>query len=499
MDDQDFSRSRRDVLKAGALTAAASAATPFAAGSAAAQGQDADRATLDRLTQTAGAASRRILLKGATILSMDAKVGDFARGDILIEGKTIAAVGPDLGAASAGGNAIVIEAADRIVIPGMIDCHRHAWEGQLRGIIPNSVNIGDYMGATHRGFAPFYQPEDMYVGNLATALGCIDAGITCVIDNSHNARSPRHSDAAIQAWFDSGMRAVHASGAATFGDWDRRWPQDSERLMKQFFASNDQLVTFRLFSRGLVKEDWEAAHRLGVWLSIDGAGVPNSAQILQEFAKAGLLDEKHTINHGYGLPDESFKLIRDAGMAVNACPRSDSQWALGNERMGLQGALNAGIRPGLSIDNDTAYSTDMFSEMRAAFHLQRWTAHMAKAQNEPNPPAPLSVRDLLEFATIRGAGNAALAAKTGSLTPGKEADIVVIRAEDVNTMPLTNAVATVVQYAHAGNVEAVFVAGNVRKWRGALVGHDIAAVRQRIHKSRDELFERRGMKLDVLA
>jgi cytosine/adenosine deaminase-related metal-dependent hydrolase len=439
------------------------------------------------------------MLKGATVLSMDTAVGDFARGDILIEGKKIAAVGPDLGAASANGNAIVIEAADRVIIPGMVDCHRHAWEGQLRGIIPNSATIGDYMGATHRGFAPFYQPEDMYVGNLATALGCLDAGITCVIDNSHNARSPAHSDAAIQAWFDSGMRAVHASGAATFGEWDHRWPQDSERLMKQFFASDDQLVTFRLFSRGLTKEDWEAARRLGVWLSVDGAGGPKSALTLQEFQKAGLLDEKHTINHGYGLADESWKLIRDAGMPVNACPRSDSQWALGDAHMGLQGALNAGIRPGLSVDNDTAYSTDMFSEMRAAFQLQRWTAHMAKAQNEPNPPALLSVRDMLEFATIRGAANAALTAKIGSLTPGKEADIVVIGAEDINTMPLTNAVATVVQYAHAGNVEAVFVAGNVRKWRGSLVGQDIAAVRQRIHRSRDELFARRGMKLDVLA
>ena len=130
---------------------------------------------------------------------MDTAVGDFVRGDILIKGKKIAAIAPDLGAAATGGNAIVVEAADRIVIPGMVDCHRHAWEGQLRGIIPNSATIGDYMGATHRGFAPFYQPEDMYVGNLATAIGCLDAGITCVIDNSHNARSQTHSDAAIQA------------------------------------------------------------------------------------------------------------------------------------------------------------------------------------------------------------------------------------------------------------------------------------------------------------
>ena len=355
MDDKNnLSRSRRDVLKAGALTAASAA-------SAAHRGSRKPRTPVGPRSidwRVGRRCEPPHPVEGRDHPLDGHRVGDFARGDILIEGKKIAAVGADLGAPSANGNAIVIEAADRVIIPGMVDCHRHAWEGQLRGIIPNSANIGDYMGATHRGFAPFYQPEDMYVGNLATALGCLDAGITCVIDNSHNSRSQAHSDAAIQAWFDSGMRAVHASGAATFGEWDKRWPQDSERLMKQFFASDDQLVTFRLFSRGLTKEDWEAARRLGVWLSVDGAGVPNNAQTLQEFQKAGLVDEKHTINHGYGLTDESWKLIRDAGMPVNACPRSDSQWALGNAHMGLQGALNAGIRPGLSVDNDTAYSTD---------------------------------------------------------------------------------------------------------------------------------------------
>jgi cytosine/adenosine deaminase-related metal-dependent hydrolase len=426
-------------------------------------------------------------------------VGDFAHGDLLIEGKKIAAIGPDLAAASRDGNAIVVEAADRIVVPGMVDCHRHAWEGQIRGVIPNSASIGDYMDATHRGFAPFYRPEDMYVGNLATALGCIDAGITCLIDNSHNSRSAAHSDAAIQAQFDSGMRAVHASGQPTYGEWDRQWTQDVARLQRQHFASDDQLVTFRLFSRGLVKDDWEAAKRLGVWLSIDGAGAPNSAQTLQDFEKAGLLDEKHTINHGYGLPGESWQLIRGAGMAVNACPRSDSQWALGSARMGLQEALNNGIRPGLSVDNDTAFSTDLFTEMRVAFHLQRWSAHVARSQKDPNPPALLSVRDLLEFATIRGAHNAGLAGKTGSLTPGKEADIVVIRADDINTMPLTNAAGTVVSHAHAGNVEAVFIAGNVRKWGGALVGHDLGSIRRRVRESRDYLFAQRGYKLDILS
>lgn len=270
----------------------------------------------------------------------------------------------------------------------------------------------------------------MYVGNLITALGCIDAGITCFIDNSHNSRSSAHSDAAVQALLDSGARAVHASGAPTFAEWDRQWPQDVSRLQRQFFASDDQLVTLRLFSRGLVKEDWETARRLGLWLSIDGAGAPNSTQTLREFQQAGLLDERHTINHGYGLPDTSWDLIRGAGISVNACPRSDAQWALGSASMGLQEALNNGIRPGLSVDNETAYSTDLFTEMRVAFHLQRWTAHSARARREPNPPALLTVRDMLEFATLRGAQNAALERKIGTLTPGKEADIVAIRADE---------------------------------------------------------------------
>ena len=214
--------SRRDLLKTGASIAVAASAIPLVASDAAAQGQDADAGTLDRLLRAIRDRRRRILLKGATIISMDPAVGDFVRADLLIEDKTIASVGPDLSSAAQDGNAIVVDANGTILIPGMVDCHRHAWEGQIRGVIPNSATIGDYMGATHRGFAPFYRPDDMYVGNLITALGCIDAGITCFIDNSHNSRSSAHSDAAVQALLDSGARAVHASGAPTFAEWDRQ-------------------------------------------------------------------------------------------------------------------------------------------------------------------------------------------------------------------------------------------------------------------------------------
>jgi 5-methylthioadenosine/S-adenosylhomocysteine deaminase len=487
--------SRRALLKVGTSLAAGTAVMPLPPDAAIAQSPDA--ATLELLVR-ADPNARRILLKGGTIISMDPAVGDFAQGDVLIEGRKISAVARDLDAAARNGNAIVVDAADSILIPGMIDCHRHAWEGQIRGIIPNSATIGEYMGATHRGFAPHYRADDMYIGNFITALGCIDAGITCMIDNSHNSRSAAHSDQAVKALFDSGIRAVHASGAATFGDWDNQWPQDLARLRREYFSSDEQLVTLRVFSRGLTKADWQTADRLGLWLSVDGAGRENSADILQQFKAEGLLNERRSFNHGYGLSAAAWRLIRDAGISINACPRSDTQWALGPGTLGLQDALNHGIRPGLSVDNETSYSTDMFTEMRVAFHLQRWGAQQAAARKEPNPPAPLKMRDLLEFATVRGAENAALQRKVGTLTPGKEADIVVVRAEDINTMPLTNAVSTVVSYAHAGNVDSVFIAGHARKWRGKLVGHDLSRVRNMVHESRDRLFARRGFKLEVL-
>lgn len=491
--------SRRSVLGAAGALALSVGAVPPSIAPASAQESPRPAATLDQLRRVANDPRRRIMLRGGTIITMDAAVSDFVRADLLIEGKRIVAINPDLGSSAQDGNAIVVDAQNTIIIPGMVDCHRHAWEGQIRGIIPNSATIGDYMGATHRGFAQHYRPDDMYIGNLITALGCIDAGITCLIDNSHNSRSSAHSDAAVKALFDSGIRAVHASGQPTFAEWDRQWPQDVVRLQREFFASEDQLVTLRLFSRGLVKDDWETAQRLGLWLSVDGAGVANGVQLLQEFKQAGLLKGRQTFNHGYGIADEAWNLIRDAGITVNACPRSDSQWALGQAGMGLQEALDHGIRPGLSVDNDTAFSTDLFTEMRVAFHMQRWVAHTARVRKEQHQPALLTVRDLLEFATLRGAQNASLQHKIGTLTPGKEADLVVIRAEDVNTMPLTNAVGTVVSHAHAGNVDTVFIAGQVRKWNGTLVGHDLAAINRKVRQSRDDLYARRGYKLDVLS
>jgi cytosine/adenosine deaminase-related metal-dependent hydrolase len=478
-------------------TAAAAAAFALAPSLAAAQAGSGE-AVLDALDRAAANPRRRIVIKGATILSMDPAIGDFVQGDLLIEGRKIAAVNANVGNV---GDAIVVDARDMILIPGFVDAHRHSWEGQLRALIPNA-GIGEYMGATHRGFAPFYRPQDMYAGNLITALGCIDAGITCLIDNSHNSRSAEHSDEAIRALFDSGIRAVHASGAPTFGDWQKQWPADLERLQKKSFSSDDQLVTLRMYQLGLVRENLDVARRLGLWISSEGIQ-PAAWMNLDAWHREGVMDGRHTFNHMYGdIPERAWQVIKEVNATVNVCPRSDSQYLLGAGIGGLQATLDHGLRPGISIDNETSYGTDMFTEMRVGYHGQRAMAQYRKSKGEADPPKPVSVRDMLEFATARGAWCAGLLHKIGTLTPGKDADLVLIRANDINTMPLTNAAATVVQFAGVKNIDAVFIAGDVKKWRGTLrsklLGNDLANIRKIVTESRDYLFAARGYKANLL-
>jgi 5-methylthioadenosine/S-adenosylhomocysteine deaminase len=461
---------RRDFLKMSAAITAGIAAPP----------------------QARQSSNRRILLKGGTIVSMDPKVGDFVKGDLLIQGKKIVSVGMNLQASGAE----VIDASDTIVIPGFVDCHRHSWEGVLRRIIPNG-EIGKYMATTHQGFALHYRPQDMYVGNLVTALGCVDAGITCVIDNSHNSRSSAHSDSAIQALIDSGIRAVHASGAPQNGNWDRQWPQDLARLQKQFFSSEDQLFTLRMYS-GLDRANFAVARQLGLRITSEIVGAASGPQ-LDQFWNEKLLGSDITYNHCNGLPDSAWQRIRESGGTVNVCPRSDPQYALGEGIPAFQKALDHGVRPGISIDNEISYGTDMFTEMRVLFNIQRAWATYRKVNGDANAPKLVNVRDLLECATVNGAANAGLSDKCGTLTPGKEADIVMIRTDDIKLYPSNNAIGTVVAAADSRNVDTVIIGGTIRKLRGKLVGVNMAKFKQQVDESRNYLFQKAGYKLDIFS
>ena len=474
--------SRRSFLKTGAAMALTSTIPQ--------REPAADDGTLERIWRQSPSPNQIILLRGGTVVSMDPKVGDFVKGDVLIQGKKIAAVAREV---KAPAQAQVIDASNTILIPGFVDAHRHSWEGQLRRIIPNGA-IAAYMATTHQGFARYYRPRDMYAGNLITALGCIDAGITCIIDNSHNSRSAAHSDAAIQALIDSGIRAVHASGAPQTGDWDKQWPQDLARLQKRFFSSDDQLVTLRMYS-GLDRQNWAAARQLGLRITTEAVG----AGMMETFWKEKLLGADVTYNHCNGWPDTVWQWVRESGGTVNVCPRSDPQYGLGEGIPAFQKALDHGIRPAFSIDNETSYGTDMFTEMRVAFNIQRALATYRRSNGDAKPPEPVGVREVLECATVSGAANAGLIGKCGALTPGKEADIVMIRTDDINLYPSNHAIGTVVAAADARNIDTVIIAGKIRKFRGKMLGVNIEKFRRLADESRDYLFAKAGYKLDIFS
>jgi 5-methylthioadenosine/S-adenosylhomocysteine deaminase len=483
----DMRVSRRGALKAGAVLAAGTAAGDGFSGPARAD----DVRRFDG--QQSIDPKSRILLKGATIVSMDDKVGDLVKGDLLIEGSKISAIAPEINAADAQ----VIDALDTIIVPGLVDCHRHSWEAQLRRINPNSPTLADYMNATHLSFAKFYRPQDHYVGNYLTAMGCIDAGVTCVIDNSHNSRSAAHSDAAVEGLIDGGIRAVHASGAPAAGEWDKKWPQDLERLQKKYFSSTDQLVTLRMFT-GVSRENWAFARKLGLRITTEFQG-PQQAALLDPLAADKLVGPDNTFNHCGALPEKTWQIIVDSGANVNVCPRSDAQYALGEGICALQHAWDHGIKPGFSVDNETSYSTDMFMEMRVALYIQRAVAQNRKFMGDQNAPKPLMVRDVLYCATLGGAHCAGLDDKIGSLAPGKEADILMIRTDDINLYPSNNALGTVVQAAERSNVDTVIIGGRVRKYRGKVVGLDMKRLKTMVDESRGHLFATVGYKPDIFA
>lgn len=452
---------------------------------------DYQRTVMSPLAQ----APQQLLIRGATIISMDGAVGNLPRGDIMIVDGAIAAVAPHLEA----GDATIIDAADMIAIPGMVDTHRHSWEGQLRRINPDAATLEDYCNATHFSFAKYYRPRDIYVGNMLTALGCIDAGITTVIDNSHNSRTAEHSDAAVEALLDTGIRAVHAAGAPVSGDWDRaHWPGNLARLQEKYFSSTTPgLVTLAMMAQ-LEPDQWAVARALGIPIVTEFFGGAMAAE-LEGLHRQGLLGTDNIFNHCTCLPESGWQILREAGVRVNVCPRSDAHYGIEDGMFAWQAALQHGIRPGLSVDNETSYSGDMFMEMRVAFYLQRVMALSQHQHGHHHHEAPISALRLLQAATLDGAACAGLAQRIGSLTPGKQADLVLIRTDDLNLYPANNAIGTVVHAAERSNIDTVIIGGRVRKRGGVVLGVDQVALRAAIDESCAHLFNAAGYQPDMFA
>jgi cytosine/adenosine deaminase-related metal-dependent hydrolase len=439
----------------------------------------------------------RILLKGGYVITVDPQLGDIAGGDVLIEGDTIAEVGTDLSA-----DAEVIDASGNIVIPGFVDSHRHTWETAIRNCAPNAT-LDDYFVEVLDSFAPLYRPEDVQASNVAGALECLNAGITTLLDWSHINNTPDHPDAGVRGLQESGIRAVYAYGSANTSLADYWFNSsitisrdDVERIKSTYFSSDGGLLTMALATRGpgfcqddVVREEWRMARDLGIPITVHIAmgKLAGKWSMVKQLEGLGLLGPDTTYIHSCYFSDEEWGLVAKSKGTISIAPQVEMQ--MGHGWPPVAKARSYGLRPSLSVDVVTTVPGDMFTEMRCAFAAERWRSNDSVWENEePLPQDALTARDMLTMATLDGAHVVGLEDVTGSLTPGKQADVLMIDGHAPGVAPVIDPVGAVVLSADTSNVDTVIVGGTIQKRGGKLVA-DWESARKAVQASSEYLVD----------
>ncbi|MGD1876823.1 MAG: amidohydrolase family protein [Kiloniellaceae bacterium] len=447
------------------------------------------------------AGGRRILIRGGAVLSMDETVGNYPAGDVLIDGSKIVEVAARIDAPDAA----VVEAAGRIVMPGFIDTHHHQFETALRSQLANGILINDgrpanatnYYDTILQQFSMVYRPEDVYINELYGSIAQMDAGVTTVMDVSQIHHSPEHSDAAIEGLRDAGRRAVFGY----FEGWgDRaRYPGDATRIRQQHFSSDDQLLTMVMGGEIYLpghEEAWRIGRELDLPIALHVVGTFGMQPTFDELGAAGRFGPDNIFIHMTGMSEAGWQYAADAGAHVSLAVPIEMHMRHGTPP--IQKAIDLGLSLSLSTDVECTMTADFFTQMRGVVTLQRMLAN-EKALAGEDYPELMTTLQAIRLATQGGAAGLRLDHKTGSLTPGKEADIILLDAEAVNVAPLNNVPGAVVTLMERHNVETVFVAGRVKKWRGRLLGFDLDRLRAELESSRDYLFEAAGVKRDLFA
>lgn len=444
--------------------------------------------------------SAPVLIEGGYVLSLDPSEGELERGSVLIEGGEIVSVAAQVEAPS---DAERVDATGCVVMPGFVDTHRHTWQTALRALCSDWTLL-EYFRGIRVSFSPRYRASDVYAGNLAGALEALEAGVTSILDFSHCVNSPEHADAAIEGLRDAGARAVFAygyypSGAPepAFADHAAR-VADAARVRSQWFSSEaDALLTMgvALTETGMVpweqtQAEVESASELDALLTAHTGCVWGSDLCMgvSEMHHHGLLGPGQVHVHCNALPDEELGMLFAAGAAVSSTPETEIQMGMGHPV--IRRWLELGGMPSLGCDVVSACSGDMFAQMRLGLQFQRCIdADAANARGENPENVSLTTRDALSWATVGGAAALSAGSRFGSLTPGKQADVIVVGSERLGMSSLGDPVGAMVLQANAGDVRDVLVAGRFVKRRGKLVGADVERARGLLEESKEQLFE----------
>lgn len=423
--------------------------------------------------------SRR-LIKGGFVVSVDPRIGNLDNADVLIEDGKISAIGRNLAAADAE----IIDAREMIVMPGFVDTHRHIWQGAMRAVTAD-WSLLNYLGGIRMSAAACYRPEDMYAAQLQGALEAINAGVTTITDYCHNLNTPDHAYEAIRGLQDAGLRAIWNYGFNRPPLGDPAFKTQGERLQfartlaAQYFSQGDAILTMGVAPEEAAlwlddsagKAQFASARELGARLFWHcnclnhGGGRPQEVARLDAL---GLLDHDIVLSHMRYTTPEEWRLVAERGAAVAFTPDTELQMGMGYPSTVI--ARQHGIPHGYGADITSNNSADMFTPLRLALQVARAEIN-APRDGELYDGVPIPCNEALRWGTLEGARVLGLDHRIGSLTPGKDADIILLNTDSITLVgwDRTNPAATIIQQASVVDVDTVMIKGKVLKRHGVLL------------------------------
>ena len=441
------------------------------------------------LTAADLAPGRPVVFRGGTVLTLDSGHRVLA-GDVLVSGDRIAAVGPGLAVPE---GAAVVDCSGGIVMPGMVDTHRHMWQTAMRGYGADWT-LTQYFVWYYLNWGKVFRPQDVYAGNLLSALEAVEAGVTTTVDWSHGLQTVEHAEAAVDALAAVPARFVLAYGNIQRGPWEWSAAPEFRAFVARRFTPGDDMLGFQMafdvtgdpaFPE---KAAFEVARDLGAPVTthagVWGATNDDGIRLMHEH---GFMTGQTIYVHAATLSRDSYNRIAATGGSVSVS--TESEQSAGQGYPPTWQLREHGIPVSLSMDTSVWWSADLFSAMRATLGADRSREHLeAHARGDTVTHCHLRAEDVVHYATRGGAAALGLDHLIGSLEPGKKADLIVIKNDHSPVMvPLLNPYGHVAFQAQRGDVHTVLVDGRVVKHAHRLAGADLAAVRRTVEATVDYL------------
>jgi 5-methylthioadenosine/S-adenosylhomocysteine deaminase len=426
------------------------------------------------------------VVRGAHVLTMDQTLGELPVGDVHVRDGAIVAVGVNL----AGRDGEVLDGRGMICMPGFAETHWHLWTSSLRPIVRADDPQRGYFPVTAR-LGTHYTPEDSYRAVRLGLAEAISAGVTSVHNWAHNVRSPAHADAEIAAMRDMGIRGRFAYGTPQGLPNDQPMDLADVARMKRELA-NDPMLTLGICSRNvgpdpnalrgnvvveMAKKEWGGARELGLPITLHTSG-PSPVKLLDA---AGLLGPDVQLVHPLRTTPEERAILKERGTSYSTSPIGESRRPASAGVIQFGELLEAGVNVSMSIDHTTTYNCDCFACMRMLYSLH---------QHRLGSRVKLTSRRLVELATIDGAHDLGISRTVGSLTPGKRADLILVRTSDINMSPMGDPFEALVGLAQPSNVDTVVIDGRILRRGGRFVALDPAQIMRDAADSAAALRER---------